>query len=480
MADRHVGSGQTYTTIQSAVNASVAGDNILIHAGDYSEGQILLYDKHGTSSSWITIQPYGADIVNIEGDTVPNTWGFSTIMIRKCDYIHITRLNIFDSAAWGVTMWNNGEASGSETSNIKIDYCYIYNSAGMAIHPTPEGVGTVHHITVEHNIIDLANTNWSWTGTGYIIGYAGEAISISNVQYFEVAYNIVSRCGKECIDTKSGSTHGSVHHNTVDTSTWAGEPGYNGENSGIPNGIPYGHIGIYCDSFTRHNDDIKIYNNRVYGNHGAGVVVGVEQPTGELSNIDAYNNIIDVTWESAYGMGIFTWSGQAQPISNIHFYNNSVKTTAHSALLVGAKAGSLSNVVIENNIFTSESTFAIARFDYYNYTDSTIILRNNLYHTYNGQTSICWLFRVAEANYTTNGPWWGTNYIRQDPLFTNRANGDFHILSNSPAINTGANISLAFDYDDHSRPVGICDIGAYEYGSVSSVDDTVLFTIIIQ
>jgi chitodextrinase len=55
---------------------------------------------------------------------------------------------------------------------------------------------------------------------------------------------------------------------------------------------------------------------------------------------------------------------------------------------------------------------------------------------------------------------WGVN-----PQFVNPASRDYHLLSNSPCINTGVAIyDNTYDYDLNPRPVGSgWDIGAYEY-----------------
>ncbi len=59
-ADLHVGSGQTYSTVQEAVDASSSGDVIIIHAGTYREGVNINVEN-------LTIQPNGTDEVIMNG-----------------------------------------------------------------------------------------------------------------------------------------------------------------------------------------------------------------------------------------------------------------------------------------------------------------------------------------------------------------------------------------------------------------------------
>jgi len=60
----------------------------------------------------------------------------------------------------------------------------------------------------------------------------------------------------------------------------------------------------------------------------------------------------------------------------------------------------------------------------------------------------------------------GTDHIiKADPMFQNAAQGDFHLLLHSPAIDSAdPNVSIANDYDGTTRPQGSAsDMGAYEY-----------------
>jgi hypothetical protein len=64
-AERHVGSDQTYKSINSAISASSSGDTIIIHNGTYTDS--ITSVPNGTSSSYTTIKALNAGGVIITG-----------------------------------------------------------------------------------------------------------------------------------------------------------------------------------------------------------------------------------------------------------------------------------------------------------------------------------------------------------------------------------------------------------------------------
>jgi hypothetical protein len=62
-------------------------------------------------------------------------------------------------------------------------------------------------------------------------------------------------------------------------------------------------------------------------------------------------------------------------------------------------------------------------------------------------------------------PTGANNILNQDPRFVDGANGDFHLVAGSPAIDAADPAATnAVDYDGTARPQGTGrDIGAFEY-----------------
>ena len=65
------------------------------------------------------------------------------------------------------------------------------------------------------------------------------------------------------------------------------------------------------------------------------------------------------------------------------------------------------------------------------------------------------------------------NVMLLDPMFVNAANGDYHLLVSSPAINAGNNTAVSAhacsDLDGNPRFFGPVDLGAYEIGFAACV-----------
>jgi hypothetical protein len=436
--DRHVGSGQTYPTIQSAVNAAVAGDNIIVHAGTYNEQVVI-------AKSGLTIQKYGTDIVKVDCTGYSFTWAGVFQLNPGANNILIDGFEIQNSPFAGIM-----QAQNSGLSNFLVRNCYIHNCAGP-------GMKAYNSSNVEFGPY---NTVYN-VHTGML---SQEAISFSDINGFNIHHNHLEYYGKEGIDCKSGARNGDVHHNRIITTS----------NTSYDN-----NLGIYCDAYSSPNqNNIRIYNNYITGDSGCGIAIGAEKDGGVTQNIFVYNNIIDMLL-NLYGISITTYNdGVTQNIHDIYIYNNTVRTAGGTPMQVQAHAGNLTgNIHIKNNIFMTQTGVNLHVFNYPYPSLDIFTLLNNLYWKTGGSPSNTW------AN-STHG--WGAPYFTQDPLFTGGAGSDYFRLQNvSPARDQGTDVDLTFDYADLLRPVpvgGAYDIGAYEYreGCVcTDCDDCVSFTIAV-
>jgi hypothetical protein len=141
----------------------------------------------------------------------------------------------------------------------------------------------------------------------------------------------------------------------------------------------------------------------------------------------------------------------ADGANNVLVANN---TFALSNLVTGEPGqiifwGNNTNMTLRNNIFDHPTSSALNRFQA---TVSGSIDHNLV----NGATSM-----IADPTGFTVG----TNQLGVDPLFVNAAALNFHLQSNSPAIDTGVTVpQVTTDFDGVTRPQGAAyDVGAFEY-----------------
>lgn len=62
-----------YGSIQSAVNAAIAGDTIYLRAGTYKPTSNIQFKTNGTRTSPITVRSYQTEKVIIDGEGLPGT-----------------------------------------------------------------------------------------------------------------------------------------------------------------------------------------------------------------------------------------------------------------------------------------------------------------------------------------------------------------------------------------------------------------------
>ncbi len=234
-------------------------------------------------------------------------------------------------------------------------------------------------------------------------------------------------------------------------------------------------------------------NSGLFNNNGGGIHVASGNPIIELNNItdNSANNGGDFYYN--FGGGIYVAGGN--PIIR---QNTITGNTASNGGGLGIYSGSSiveQNLFIGNNateeggaiydffaaLVVSFNTFygnaasyggaVFGEYDPYGnvQTHSNIIVGNSAWNgggIYGPNVTSDYndLWNNSGGDYG-GGAFPGLNDIASDPLFTNEVSGDFHLLIDSPAIDTGnPNSFPPYDFEGNARPVGESpDIGIYEF-----------------
>jgi len=169
------------------------------------------------------------------------------------------------------------------------------------------------------------------------------------------------------------------------------------------------------------------------------------------------------------------WAIQVWPKSRAHMnilnntvaFSNQYKGKLGAIVMWAPSSGGMqvSDSIIANNIFYQVNTAAIwmggaskkepMRF-------ANVRISNNVIS--NG------VLLSTEENVAASSLILADNLEKTDPKFADPAAFDFHLRSDSPAINAGLALSgVANDYDGRARPRGgLMDIGAYEHSDSPS------------
>jgi parallel beta-helix repeat protein len=383
--------GTAFLKIQKCINTMVAGDTCFVRGGTYSESVTI--NKQGNSVSSITLKNYQNETPIISGG----------ITLTNADYWVIDGITVQGSSSYGIY------SDGSD--NITYKNCEVD-------HPLDGGIINRNSTNVVVDNCNVHHTNWRGDGSH-------EAISMVNVNGFEVRNNQVHDSKEEGIDAKYGARNGKIYNNVV-------------YGNGGPN--------IYIDAAS----NIDIFNNNVYGATGdkanIGLAVEVNSNNYSTDNIKIYNNIMRDSkggvsfWVEAGAEGYASFDG-TQIFNNL-FYRN----ISRGAIRYGGFSNYATNSQIKNNIFKGNS--------------STIDVTGTAGIDHN-------LFDTSPK---------GTNAITTSSFgFADEVGFDFHLNSNSPAVNAGVSVTtVTTDFDGNSRPSGSAyDIGPYEYVTGGGVNPTV-------
>src|SRR3990167_6021196 len=159
-ATLEVGAGRAYSTIQSAVNAAVAGDTVLVYPGTYNESVLIPDGKQGTATSPIVIKALYPARKPLNSGAWADTTDKRSVV----------------NAGSGVAGFYNQGYTQTPVSNIIIDGFYItgggglstYGSGGGIFFENDDNIWIRNNVILNNNPYRIYNSNGEQTANIYL------------------------------------------------------------------------------------------------------------------------------------------------------------------------------------------------------------------------------------------------------------------------------------------------------------------------
>jgi hypothetical protein len=227
----------------------------------------------------------------------------------------------------------------------------------------------------------------------------------------------------------------------------------------------------YCEDTSRPTY-YEIINSTIHDNGSMGIYMSTSNNLVDHSTF--YNNDwVEKVW-ACYGIQIFNGNPDCytnnNTIRNSLFYGNGGNPNHPSSGAIWASSGTgnliYNNIVYDNNFGLTLTGLSLEVYNNTIYNNNY----NGIYIKPGSHTGMKIQNNISYGNTLAGIKNDGTdvvlsNNLTSDPLFVNAAGYDFHLKSNSPAINAGYKLSsvVTTDYSGTSRPQGAAfDIGAFE------------------
>ncbi len=388
-------------------------------------------------------QVYTVDVTSFNPST--DTIYFSTLSNPPYTrYAMANSVLVLDAAGEYVVNESSGEVylwPHSGTSNITVSV----RKNGFALNGKS-------YVTIQGFKIIKFSAGFNDWGNGSGINNAVSGSNYVTIRNNEVAYNRgMSKCAG--MDIRYGASNSTIENNYIHENLRSRGLLVSGSNTTVANNLlqKNGGTGIYMGGAS----NMYIIGNTVLdhaGMHGNGMTAyqgcsnilyfgntvrgGTNALTTQAANtITIAYNVLQTNISNVLCVADWTSEGQHSP--NLHYYNNVMIHPGGNALYTGG-----TGLIVKNNIIDGWGDIGETG-------------------SYNIYTSLCWNQSEQYGWYPGTG-----EIIEQDKskVFIDSANFDYHLKSNSPAVDAGTSLGYSEDIEGNAVPSGSAvDIGAYEY-----------------
>jgi len=344
------------------------------------------------------------------------------IEIKNNSHWKIENCDIGFNSGYGITIHNS--------SDIKISHCK-FNS----------------NFTVDQSSLQPAGTGIDYTGCsdGIFVGGASQNIEVDYCYFKNWSHASFSANTNDSSNVISNI----IFHNNELTSPdilYGGRLAYSGYSEGGAYYNNYIHdisvanqLGGSNNHF-HHNIIDNVLDSPLKADH-VGIGIWMQNYNIQIRNNIIEHNVIANTQSKGFEIYSINWDYPKEFSGNV-FRNNIIYNCGISENNIGIQfhkdqnGQKIYNNIIENNLIYNSNT-----------TQTCL-------YQYNGTLSDVDTFNTQDTDIH--------DIIGGNPLFIDAANGDYHLMENSPAIDAGATPLSTEDYDGNLI-ANAADIGAYEY-----------------
>jgi parallel beta-helix repeat protein len=437
-AQREVGTGLAYATIQACMNATTSGDICNVHAGTYTEN--VSFHANG-----VTLQVNSGDTVTLNG--VIDILSYSGAVV---DGFQVTG---YTSSTGGIHAYNT--TGGIIRNNV------VHDATGAGIYVRLVKNFQIYGNTV-HDMQGSSGTNGDW-----LISYSTNSTDGTYAHGVQIYNNTVYQNHQDAININGNymSIHDNYVHDNV-FSNWASV-----HPDGIEcNGQADGYVG--CLHILVYNNVVRNQNQNIYFQS-----LGTAAQNGDIW---IFNNVIFNDATSSTGVSMATGTSSQINLNigtTAYILNNTIGgAVQYFDILLGDGTGgndvtqAFTDVHIKNNIITNSQYIGIWTYP----STSVAEMDYNIYNN-NATALVHWgtsgnLTSIAAVRSTTGME---TNGKQVNPLIN--AFPTPTLQASSPAIGAGVNLtslgqaSLDSDKAGTARPSsGAWDIGAFASASASN------------